>query len=85
MDFSSLLPPGIGIYSVSLSVWRNLNPAQPAPSDFTVGTPFVLDRAVYCTLSGGMEGNDYQLRWLINDSAGNQWQRTALVLCSQTS
>jgi hypothetical protein len=85
MDFSYLLPPGVGISWVSLDIQRNIQPPVEASSDFTIGPPFILDRAVYATLRGGVEGNDYQLRWLIQDSEGNNWQRTGLILCAQTS
>jgi len=85
MDFSTILPPGVGITSVSLGIWRNLKPPIQADGDWTKGPPFTEDRAVYCMLGGGTEGTDYQLRWLITDTEGNTWERTAMVLCSRTS
>ena len=85
MDFSAILPPGVTITGGQLDIFRNLQPPVAADADFTKGAVFNLDRAIYCTLSGGVEGNDYQLRWEIWDSGGNRWQRTAMVLCAQTS
>ena len=85
MDFSFILPPGVGITNSSLSIYRNLQPPVAADGDFTKGSPFVVDRATFCMLGGGVEGNDYQLRWNITDTSGNTWQRTAMVLCAQTS
>ena len=85
MDFSFILPPGTAITSVSINIFRNIQPPVAADADWTVSTPFILDRAVYCMLSGGVEGNDYQIRWHITDSQNNVWNRTAMVLCAQTS
>lgn len=84
MDFSFLVPPGDGINAGALSVWTNV--ANPQPSaDFTVGVVGVLGRTIYATLSGGVDGTDYQLRWIAYDTRGNAWPRTALLLCSLTS
>ena len=85
MDYSFVLPPGIGISSGTLEIWKNTNPAVAAPSDFTVEGVQNRGRALYCRVSGGVEGTDYQLRWSATDTEGNVWPRTALVLCAQTS
>lgn len=84
MDFSFLVPPGVGLESGTLTIWTNV--ATPVQStDFTIGAVSVRGRVLYATVSGGVEGKDYQLRWIATDTDGNVWPRTALVLCSQTS
>ncbi|MBO0863666.1 MAG: hypothetical protein J2P16_01150 [Mycobacterium sp.] len=85
MDFSPVLPPGVGITSGTVELWTN-TPGDIAPTTELTAEPVkILGRAVYAQLSGGIEGTDYQVRWKITDTAGNTWQRTALVLCAQTS
>ena len=85
MDFSFILPPGVGIFTVDLEIYHNIQPPVVADRDFTLGSPFIQDRSVFCMVGGGTEGNDYELRWNITDTAGNTWQRSARVLCAQTS
>lgn len=85
MDFSFVVPPGVGIASGSLSIWENVIPPVAADGDWTEGAVNVLGRVLYATLSGGVEGKDYQIRWIATDTDGNQWPRTALQLCAQTS
>jgi hypothetical protein len=83
-DFSPIIPPGVGIASGSLTIWNHV--AQPTQStDFTIGPVSVRGRACYASVSGGVEGKDYQLRWSAVDTDGNIWPRTGLVLCAQTS
>jgi hypothetical protein len=85
LDFSFVIPPGVGIASGSLSIWKNIVPPVEDTTDWTIGAIQVRGRAVYCQLSGGVEGNDYQLRFSATDTEGNVWNRTALILCAQTS
>lgn len=87
MDFSFVLPPGVGIMSGSLAIYTNTNPAVVAPvRDWGQVFPVSIEgRAVYCVVSGGVEGQDYQFRWTINDSEGNSWTRIGLMLCAPTS
>ena len=84
MDYSFVIPPGVGIKTGSLEIWENVVPAVPS-TDFTIGAVSVRGRAVYADLSGGSEGTDYQLRWNAIDTDGKSWFRTALLLCAQTS
>jgi hypothetical protein len=45
----------------------------------------IAGRSVYATISGGVSGRDYQLRWTVTDGDGNIYQRTGLLLCAPTS
>ena len=85
LDYSFVIPPGVGIQSGSLSIFTNTSVPAAADSDWQKGPVTVQGRAIYANLSGGVAGTDYQLRWLANDSQGNVWPRTTLVLCSETS
>jgi hypothetical protein len=85
MNFEFILPPGTTITGGQLDIFRNIQPPVAADGDWTKGAVFSVDRAIYCMLGGGVEGNDYQLRWEVWDSQGNTWQRTGLILCAQTS
>ena len=85
MDFSRILPPGVTITGGQLDIFKNVAPPVAADTDWTKGPMASRGRVVYCNLTGGIEGTDYQLRWEIWDSSGNTFQRTALVLCAQTS
>jgi hypothetical protein len=85
IDMSNIIPPGVGIVSAALTILTNTVPPQ-TQSDFTVTVaPQVIGRAVYATLSGGTGGRDYQIIWGVADTAGNSWNRTALLLCAPTS
>jgi len=88
LDLSLVVGRGIGLAvpTVGLTIWENKVPPVAADADWTVYKPVaVLKRAVYATLGGGIDGKDYQLRWLIDDTQGNSWARTTLVLCARTS
>jgi len=84
LSYDFVIPPGVGISTGSLAIFTNS--ATPAAStDFTIGPVSVRGRAIYCSLSGGVVGQDYQLRWSATDTDGNVWPRVALLLCSLTS
>jgi hypothetical protein len=85
MDFSPVIPVGVGITDGSLSIWYNTQIPTAADSDWTVTAVTVLGRVLYCNITGGVQGKDYQFRWVANDTRGNIWPRTALGLCSLTS
>lgn len=85
LDYSFVIPPGVGITSGALSIFTNTVPPVAADADWVVGPVTVQGRTVYAVLSGGIEGKDYQLRWTAFDTQGNEWLRTTLVLCAQTS
>ena len=84
LDYSPLIPPGVGVVGGSLAIFTNV--AVPLPSaDFSIGPVTINGRTVYARISGGVEGTDYQLRWSATDTQGNVWPRTCLLLCAQTS
>lgn len=84
MDFSFIVPPGVGLASGAVTVWKNIVPPVQ-DTTWTIGAVSVWGRVLYASLTGGAEGTDYQIRWVANDTDGNKWPRTALVLCAQTS
>lgn len=84
LDYSFIIPPGIGIVSGTCAVWTNTY-APTTSTDWTIGAVSVQGRSIYALLTGGVEGTDYQIRWSATDTAGNVWPRTCLVLCAQTS
>lgn len=86
MDFSFVIPPGVGISSGSVTLFTNT--AAPAQSsDMTFGTVTARGRVLYAQITAlaAALGKDYQLRWVATDSQGNVWPRTGLLLCAQTS
>jgi hypothetical protein len=85
MDFSYLIPPGVGISGGALTIFTNTQPPVAADADWIKGTVTVHDRTLYATLGGGKTGTDYMLVWTATDSNGNVWPRAALVLCAYTS
>lgn len=89
MDFSPLVPPGAGLLAPALSFWVNWpGDVVAADADWTVDPVVGLrlrGRAVWARIRGGVSGFDYQLRWRVNDTIGNVWQRTALLLVGETA
>jgi len=84
INMAMVIPNGVGISTASLTIWTNT--ATPALStDFTISAPSIEGRVVYATLSGGVVGRDYQLRWVVTDTLGDVWPRMALLLCSTPS
>ena len=85
IDFSFIIPPGVGLCSGSLQILTNTAAPVDASAQWTIGPVNVRGRALYAMLSGGVAGTDYQLKWTAIDTAGKTWPRTALVLCADTS
>ena len=85
IDFSFIVPPGVGLSSGSLAILTNTAAPADASADWTIGPVQMRGRALYAMLSGGVAGTDYQLKFTAVDTAGNTWPRTALVLCADTS
>jgi hypothetical protein len=86
MDFSTIIPPGVGIASVTASVLTNTVPPA-GTTQLVVGAPSWSDRTVYATIGAANTagGEDFQINWFVIDTNGNQWPRTALLLCAPTS
>ena len=85
LDFSFLIPYGVGISSGSLDIRTNTATPEEASSDWVIGPTGVRGRAIYALLGGGAPGCDYQLRWTAVDSGGNVWPRTVMCLVAETS
>lgn len=85
MDFSFVLPKGVGISSAGVEVWTNTPGDVQPTADISTGPVYVRGRAVYSRMTGGIEGTDYQVRWTVTDTQGNTFERTGLMLCAQTS
>lgn len=85
LDYSFVVPVGVGIESGTLAILTNTAAPADASGDWTIGPVTVRGRAIYATLSGGVSGADYQLKWTAVDTQGNAWPRTTLVLCADTS
>ena len=84
MDFSFLIPVGVGITAGGLDIFHNTVPPTPADAEWVKGPVTIVGRTVYASLTGGVEGTDYQLRWTATDTLGNQWRRTGVILCAPT-
>ena len=67
LDYSFVIPVGVGISSGALSIFTNAANHVAADSDWTKGAVSVQGRAIYANLSGGVAGTDYQLRWSATD------------------
>jgi hypothetical protein len=85
LDFSAVIPVGVGIAEGTLDILTNTVPPNPADTDWTKGAVKVQGRVLYATLSGGVIGTDYLLRWTATDTDGNVWPRTGLILVGPTS
>ena len=85
LDYSFILPVGVGIEQGTLAIFTNTATPVPADGDWSIGAVEVRGRAIYAMLSGGVPGVDYRLVWTAIDSFGNVWPRTALILCADTS
>ena len=85
VDFSFIIPPGVGLSSGTLAILTNTAAPADASADWTIGPVMMRGRALYAMLTGGVAGTDYQLKFTAFDTAGNKWPRTALVLCAETS
>lgn len=85
MDFSFIVPFGVGLTGGALTIMTNVANPVPVPGDFVVSPVTVLGRAIYAMVSGGVRGTDYQFHWTAFDANGDEWPRAALMLCAWTS
>ena len=84
IDFSRLLPIGVGIKSGTIQVQTNTATPADASANWTIGPVTVQGRVLFASLSGGVSGTDYRIVWTVTDTAGDVWVRTTLVLCAPT-
>jgi hypothetical protein len=84
MNFDNVIPPGVGIVRGKLEIDTNTVPPF-ASTDWEQGKVTVVNRTLYATLSGGVDGTDYILNWTATDTDGNIWPRSALCLTVQRS
>lgn len=85
MDFSFILPVGVGIRFAELNIFNNTFLSPDVSADWMIDPVTISGRRVWTRLAGGVEGQDYRLAWLVSDSNYNVYPRSALVLCSQTN
>lgn len=86
LDFSPILPPGVTITTGAINVQYNTVPPTPTfDLSVTPLTPNPNTRRMYATVTGGTMGRDYRIAWTAQDSLGNTWIRTTLLLCAATS
>lgn len=84
LDMSMMLPPGIGLATPSITIQTNTNPPGLASGITTSGGGYA-GRRVWITITGGLAGTDYIVTWFFNDTVGNAWVRSILLLCAPAS
>ena len=85
IDMSPVIPPGATIDRAYLRIFTNVFEPVDVSDAWTVSDMRIDGRIAHAQLIGGVEGVDYQLRWIVVDSDGNILPRTVLLLCAQTS
>jgi hypothetical protein len=90
IDFSTLLPLGVGITDAWVTVYKNLNPwvwvndtygTTSTPDELAVSDLLIRGRRVYVAVWNGVPGTDYVILWNISDTLTNDWQQATYVLC----
>lgn len=84
VDFSNMLPPGVGVSMPSVQFNTNTVPPGIATGITSSGGGF-RGRMVWINIAGGVSGTDYLVTWTVTDTTGNVWIITALLLCAATS
>lgn len=84
VDFSNILPPGMGLSQPGVVINTNTVPPGIATGITATGGGFA-GRMVWITIAGGISGTDYLITWTVSDSANNIWIITATLLCAATS
>lgn len=85
MDFSFLLPMGVGIRYADLNIFNNTFLSPDVSADFIIDPVTISGRQIWTRVQGGVDGSDYRFLWRITDTDGFVWPRSALVLCSSTN
>lgn len=84
VDFSNMLPPGVGLSQPGVIIQTNTVPPGLATGITVTGGGF-RGRLVWITITGGTSGQDYLITWTVGDTSSNTWVITALLLCAATS
>ena len=86
MDFSAILPPGVGIALGQCAAFTNTVPPQ-ATTLLTVGDVSIVGRTLVAFIEASPQasGVDFQISWIAFDTQDNVWPRVGLVLCAPTS
>ena len=84
VDFSNMLPPGVGVTMPAIQFFTNTVPPGIATGITSSGGGF-RGRLAWINITGGTAGQDYLVQWTVSDTTGNQWIITALLLCAATS
>lgn len=84
VDFSNMLPPGVGLSQPGVQIQTNTTPPGVALGITTSGGGFK-GRQVWITISGGVAGTDYVITWTVSDTQQNSWVISVLLLCARTS
>lgn len=84
VDFSNILPPGVGLTMPAIQFFTNTVPPGIATGITSSGGGF-RGRMAWMNITGGQAGQDYLVQWTLIDSQNNTWIMTALLLCAATS
>lgn len=84
LDMSMVLPPGLGVTTPAIIIQTNTTPPGIG-SGITASGGGYAGRRLWITLTGGVQGTDYIITWTFQDTAGNTWVRSILLLCAPTS
>lgn len=84
VDFSNILPPGVGLSQPAIQFFTNTTPPGIATGITSSGGGF-RGRMAWITIAGGVAGTDYLIQWTLIDSQNNTWIVTVLLMCAATS
>lgn len=84
VDFSFILPPGVGVTMPAVQIQTNTVPPGLASGISTSGGGYA-GRRLWIVITGGVSGTDYIVTWSFSDTQGNAWVRSFLLLCAPTS
>jgi len=94
MDFSYVIPPGVGIQNADVGLFLNAraaargSPVSPAdPNDYSISAASWLGRTLYATLTleHSALDKDFLVIWECLDFSFNHWSRSAMLMCTYTS